>query len=72
MHSKDRLARYEGNSGIKFKPGTLNQTIIEALYGRYREIDGKSKQEWLLNVQQGGFLIKHGLTILDVYLHKNK
>ena len=53
MHSADRLHHYQGNSGVRFQPGTLNQTIIEALYGRYREIDGKSKQEWLLSVQQG-------------------
>ena len=56
MHSKERLHHYQGNSGVHFQPGTLNQTIIEALYGRYREIDGKSKQEWLLSVQQGTLL----------------
>lgn len=31
MHSKDRLERYQGNSGINFEAGTLNQTIIEGL-----------------------------------------
>ena len=36
MHSKEKLSHYKGNNHVNFTAGTINQTIIEALYGRYR------------------------------------
>ena len=70
MHSKEKLSHYKGNNHVNFTAGTINQTIIEALYGRYRctahpivekglnifrFLDGKSKAEWVIRVESKFF-----------------
>lgn len=38
MHSLEKLDIYPGHF--------INQSMIEALYGRFKKIGGRSKQQW--------------------------
>ena len=55
MHSKVGIESYTGNDDISFPAGTINQSMIEALYGRYRSLDGMSKTEWIVSVRNKTF-----------------